>query len=262
MNAYLGDYPYLSAELTDAAGTKQALDSLPKLAGIVHAAAMTAVDKCETERDLAWQVNVETTRRLAHYAQQRGIGFIYISTDYVFDGETGAPYRESQGVNPTSVYATTKLAGEHAALTYHSKACIVRAALPYGDLPHVKKDFVRWLRTELEAKRRVRIVADQTSSPTYIGDLAQAVTQLIALGQAGVFHAAGKLGLSRLDYAKLIAKTFSLDASLIDEVTTAELKQPAKRPRDARLDCSKLAALHIHLRGVDETLSLLKPYRS
>lgn len=254
-NAYLGDYPYFAAELTDSLALSQAVEAAhahQPLSGIVHAAAMTAVDKCETERALAWATNVESTHVLAVLAARLAIPFVYISTDYVFDGTAGRPYRESDGLQPLGVYAVTKAAGEFAAITAHAGACIVRAALPFGDLAHVKKDFVRWLITELKEGRRVRIVDDQISTPTHVSDLVAAVWGLIDGRHGGVFHAAGRDGVSRYEYAQLIARANGLNEALIDRVKTVDLKQPARRPLDARLDSSKLSALGLAPRGVRE----------
>src|SRR5262249_28961101 len=142
---------------------------------------------------------------------------------------------ESSGIRPRGVYAMTKAAGELAVQSLCDDFVVARTSVPYGPFPHVKKDFVRWLRDELAAKRPVRIVSDQISNPTWILDLARMIVELVARAFRGVVHTGGATQTSRLDFARLIARVFALDASLIQPIVTADLKQAAPRPLDASL---------------------------
>ncbi len=254
-NAALGEFRYVSANLANAAAIGAFLDEISPTA-IIHCAAMTAVDKCESEGALAWATNADATLQLAGWAAKNDTRFLYVSTDYVFSGRQG-PYREGDGIGPLGVYAKTKAAGELAALSVHPRAIIARTSIPFGNLAHVKKDFVRWLTSELQDKRPVRIVTDQLSCPTLVDDLAKSLLLLLDSSFSGVVHTAGRTGLSRFDFAQLIARVRGLDASLISPVTTADLKQPAARPLDARLDVALALSLGCPLRELEPALRAL-----
>jgi len=225
---------------------------------IVHAGAFTHVDRAESQRAEAWDVNVAATESLARFCQTEGSRFIFVSTDYVFDGQEGK-YSEESPINPRGVYAVTKAAGELATQAATENHLIVRTAVPYGPWPLPKKDFVRWLRGELTERRRVRIVTDQISNPTWVPDLARMLLTLIQLHQEerGTLHLAGTDSLSRFDFAMQIADAFGLDASLIEPIATIELRQAAPRPLNASLNVNRAKALGLEPLGVGDPLKQL-----
>lgn len=202
---------------------------------IVHGGAMTNVDGCERDPALAWTVNAEATGALAGAARDVGARFVYVSTDYVFDGMRGN-YREDDATNPLSAYGRSKLGGEQEAA---GKAPLLIARTS-GVFSPYKQNFVIWLVKELEAGRRVRIVEDQWLNPTSAEDLADQVIALVAARAEGVYHTAGATGLSRLEAARVISRVFGLDGALIDPVKNADMTWLAPRPRDSTLDTSKV----------------------
>ncbi len=222
-----------ACDLTNAEAVHDVLTRVQPSA-VIHTAAMTAVDACETERTMAWATNVEATAHLARACERVGARLIHVSTDYVFDGRTGG-YNEDSPLSPLGVYAQTKAAAELAVRTLCTRFVIARTAVPFGPYPVPRKDFVRWLRDELVARRPVRIVTDQISSPTYTPDLARMLISLCEATAVGVAHTCGATSLSRYDFACLVCRELGLDETLIQPIVTADLQQRAPRPRDASL---------------------------
>ncbi len=242
----------VSMDLTsDASFAQIVADARPDW--VVHAAAMTNVDACEKEPALAAQINGSATGALARAATQAGARFLYISTDYVFDGTSG-PYNEADATGPVQEYGRSKLEGERQALAADADAVVARTAIVYG--PH-KKNFVTWLVAELDAGRPVRIVDDQWVTPTHTRDLVEQVLALIDADARGVFHTAGAEGCSRLEMAQQVAATFRLPASLIAPIKSSALQWTARRPMDSRLATAKMAKLKTPLR-LAESLQILK----
>jgi dTDP-4-dehydrorhamnose reductase len=180
-----------------------------------------------------------------------------VSTDYVFDGRSG-PYHEGSPLSPLGVYAVTKATGELAVRTLAKDWAIARTSVPFGPFAHVKKDFVRWLRDELTAKKPVRIVTDQISNPTYAPDLARMIVQIAETDFSGILHTTGATALSRLDFAREIAQAFGLDAALITAIQTRDLQQASPRPLDATMCVDKAKQLGFLPKTIGEALALLK----
>lgn len=225
---------------------------------VVHAAAITDVDRCEREPELAWRVNAEATRVLALLCAERAIPVVYVSTDYVFDGRKGAPYVESDPTHPLSVYAATKLEGERAVADAGGPYAIVRTAWVYSTYGR------NFPKTILEAARRasagpeaLRVVADQTGSPTYGRDLALAVLVMIKkdlTSSRRVFHAANAGACSRYEQARELLALSGWQVP-VEPTTTAELNRPAPRPACSALDSSALGAEGIPMRPWREALA-------
>ena len=221
---------------------------------IVNAAAYTAVDRAETERDAAFRANRDGPARLARLAADVGIPLIHISTDYVFDGAKGAPYVETDPVSPASVYGASKLAGEQAVLGSDAQAIVLRTSWVYA--PQGRN----FLLTMLNAARktdRLRVVADQKGCPTAAADLARAiVVSLDALRGSGwqpryggLFHAAGDGWTTWHGFATAIfreAARYGTPEPRVEPIATADWPTPAHRPADSRLDCAKFAATFGH----------------
>ena len=154
---------------------------------VLHLAALTGVDACEEDPHRAAETNVLGTFNVAEAARRSGATLVALSTDYVFDGEKGTPYVESDVPNPLSVYARTKLAGERAAAAVVPDALIVRTAWVFGS----GEDFVSVAVRQLRLGEEVGAIVDQVGSPTHFDHLAQRLVPLVASGVRGVVHLAG-----------------------------------------------------------------------
>lgn len=202
---------------------------------IVHSAALTDVDRCEREKELAYKMNVEGTRALAEAAEKSGSFLVYISTDYVFDGLRGM-YREDDCTNPVNYYGCSKLLGEQ----FCSDGCIARTCVIYGSRPASGKiNFALWLINSLKSGKQVRVVTDQFITPTLNTNLAQMVLEAADLRLRGIYNLAGATRVSRYDYALELARVFDLDSNLIVPSRMADLKWDARRPIDSSLDTAK-----------------------
>ena len=183
---------------------------------IVHAAAYTDVDGCELRKDLAWRVNVEATRSIVKAARIVKSYLIYISTDYVFDGEKGM-YREEDIPNPVNYYGLTKLIGEEIVKSSELEHIIIRTSAIYG-VGGSKKSFAEFVAEELSKGRKVYALYDQYISPTLNTLLAQALMEVIELRLSGVLHIAGER-MNRYKFALKIAEVLGLSKSLIERLT-------------------------------------------
>jgi dTDP-4-dehydrorhamnose reductase len=206
---------------------------------VVHAAALTDVDKCETNKELAWKINVQGTRNVVEGAKKTQAFLIYISTDYVFNGKTGQ-YKETDTPDPINYYGLTKLEAEKIVADSLDSYCIGRASVIYGSIPATGKvNFALWVLKRLENNEQTRIVTDQWNSPTLNTNMAEMTLEVIERKLTGIFHLSGATRVDRYNFAKLIAQTFNLDRNLISPTTSAEFSWTAKRPRDSSLNTTK-----------------------
>jgi dTDP-4-dehydrorhamnose reductase len=206
---------------------------------VVHAAALTDVDKCELDKELAWAINVEGTRNIVEAVKSLGAFLVYVSTDYVFNGEKGR-YVETDETGPVNYYGLTKLKAEELVKSVVEKYCVARVSVIYGSTPAAGKiNFALWLLNKLKRNEPVKIVTDQWNSPTLNTNLARMTLEILERQLTGVFHLSGATRVSRYDFAKLIAQTFSLDETLLSPCTSAEFSWVAKRPRDSSLVTEK-----------------------
>ncbi len=196
---------------------------------IFNAAAYTNVDGAETERELCWKINVDGVARLAHASRVYGSRLIHVSTDYIFNGNTG-PYRESDRPEPLGYYGKSKLAGENELICSGANYAIGRTMVLYGAAPGVRLNFVTWIVTQLRANKNIRIVDDQIGNPTLASDLAAALIKLAVSSKQDIYHLAGSEIIDRYHFALLVADVFELDAGLIERIKTADLDQAANRP--------------------------------
>ncbi|MDE2240347.1 MAG: dTDP-4-dehydrorhamnose reductase [Rhodospirillales bacterium] len=218
---------------------------------VINAAAYTAVDKAETDQEAAKAGNHTGPLALARLCEAADIPFIHVSTDYVFDGDKGAPYLESDPTNPTGVYGATKRDGEQAILATGAKAVILRTAWVYS--AHGKN----FARTMINAGRKMpvlRVVADQRGTPTAAGDLADAILaitdKISATGwqpeYRGIFHATGGGETTWHGFASAIfedAAKHGYTAPEVQPIATTDWPTPTRRPPDSRLDGHKLASI-------------------
>ena len=222
---------------------------------VVHMAALGNVDQCEADRELAWKVNVEATRLLAKLASKHDAVMLYLSTDYVFDGERGM-YREEDKPNPINFYGHTKLIAEEIVKSLVEKYIIVRTSAIYG-FGMGRTNFGKFLVEALSRGQHVQAIIDQRLSPTLNTLLAKAIVELLEKDVYGVFHIAGER-VSRYDFAVKLAQRFGFDVKLIEPAKMADFKWVAKRPRDSSLDCSRARSiLSTNFNSLDYSLDVL-----
>ena len=203
---------------------------------IIHLAAMTDVDGCEKDPEMAFDINVGATENLLKNFKGK---FIYVSTDYVFDGEEG-PYHEDDKVNPVSVYGKTKLYGENLVQESDIDWIILRSNIIFSYNDRTKASFVNWVVDSLKKKQMITVVNDQWNNPTWTNDLANVMSMMIEKNISGLYHYGGGDFLNRYEFAKMIASAFSLDRQLIKPITTPELNWLAQRPLKSGLYTNKI----------------------
>jgi len=211
---------------------------------IVHAAAMTQADECQLNQAECEAINVRATAQLLLSAEQYSQYFIYISTDFVFDGEKG-DYAEEDAQNPVNWYGFTKVQAESIAATSEIPFAIVRTCLVYGPpapqlgTKKARSNIITWVKESLEAGKKIKVVSDQWRTPTYVADLATGILLLIEKEATGVFHISGKDKCTPYEMALQTAAVCQLDAALIEKVDVAVFSQPAKRPPKTGFNISK-----------------------
>ena len=214
---------------------------------IINAAAYTAVDKAESESELATAVNATAPAILAEVAQKLGAFLIHVSTDYVFDGSQSHPYRETDKTNPLGIYGQTKLAGESAIRQNCQQHLIIRTAWVYGS--YGKSNFVKTMLKLSVEREEIRVVADQIGSPTWAKDLALAIAHILPQLTpeiAGTYHYTNSGVASWYDFAQAIfeeaeAIKFPLKIQRLIPITTADYPTPAQRPAYSVLACEKIS---------------------
>jgi dTDP-4-dehydrorhamnose reductase len=200
---------------------------------IIHTAALTNVDECETNKELAYKINVEGTKRVAEIANELGTLLVYVSTDYVFSGDNGM-YKEEDEPNPMNYYGHTKLLGEKYC------ECIARPCVIYGAKPASGKvNFALWILKTLRNGEELKIVTDQFITPTLNTNLAMMLLEISERRLKGIFHTAGATRVSRYEFALRIADKLGLDKDLVISSRMEQMKWLAKRPKDSSLDTSK-----------------------
>ncbi|MGD8781417.1 MAG: dTDP-4-dehydrorhamnose reductase [Ignavibacteria bacterium] len=222
------DTDYKQVDLSDKKAIKSLINQFyPDV--IINAAAYTAVDKSEEERELAWAINADAPGKISKYANAIDAKLVHISTDYVFDGNNG-PFDEKEMPNPINYYGRSKLAGENAIKANLCKHAILRTNVLYGPAKYGRMDFVKWVVNSVRSEKTIKIVNDQINNPTYIDDLVQGILKVIEFEKEGIYNIGGSEFLNRFEFTLRIADFFKLDKSKIEPITTKELNQPAKRP--------------------------------
>ena len=213
---------------------------------LVNAAAYTAVDKAETEPDLAYSINAIAPKIMAEAAEKIKAKFLHISTDYVFDGRKNTPYLETDLTNPLGVYGQSKLRGEEEIKTVNSQAIILRTAWVYGS--YGKSNFVKTMLRLGKEREELKVVVDQVGSPTWAKDIAAAITQLLinADNPAGIYNFTNSGVASWFDLTKAIfeeAKISGIPLKIqrVIPITTAEYPTPAVRPAYSVLSGQKIS---------------------
>lgn len=247
---------HLTLDLADTQRIHSMLqDTNPDL--ILIAGAMCAVDGCELEPELCYQINALAPKTVAEYARAHGAHVVFYSTDHVFDGDREI-YQESDAIRPLNAYARSKAEGEAALRELlPDRHLILRTSWLYG--PDAQRmNFALRCVDRIRAGQQVLVPADQWGSPTYTEDLARATRFLVEYGHTGTFHATGPEFIDRVALARRICARFRLDDRYIVPKLTSELGQAARRPLRVRLDCRKLYETGVgELRGVDRGLESL-----
>jgi dTDP-4-dehydrorhamnose reductase len=209
----------------------------------INCAAYTAVDKAESEQDLAYQVNAEGTRILAAACKANNTRFIHISTDYVFNGQSPAPYTEDAATDPVNTYGATKLKGEQLCLQYNPEAIIIRTAWVYSSFG---KNFVKTMMKLMQDRPAINVVSDQVGAPTYAADLAKCMMHIVAGDHAktvnwvaGIYHYSNQGRISWHEFAVAI-KELTGSACTVNPIPSEQYPTPAKRPAFSLLDTNKI----------------------
>jgi len=248
---------HVVCDLLDAEGTARVIETVRPDA-VIHAQALSDVDRCEREPQLAHRMNVETTQHLVEALRGSAGVLVYVSTDYVFDGTQRTPYVEMDRPNPLSVYARSKLDGERTVLE-HPTAIVVRPSTLFGP---ARMNFCNAVVQAAGERRTIEAFSDQTTSPTYTEDCADALEALVRWrmtepGRAGprIYHVANDGACPRLTLAYRILELLGAPRDVVRPVRMADQHRPAPRPAYSALGTTELPnAIGRRLRPWDEAL--------
>lgn len=223
-------YTYADMDILDTGQVRNVVAQY-KPDAIIHTAAMTNVDTCQVEKELARALNVDALKTLVAVCETMNIQLVHLSTDFVFDGEEG-PYDESARPNPLSYYGQTKVEAEVLIQNSHCRWSIIRTILVYGIVKDMSRsNIVLWAKNALEKATPLNVVNDQWRMPTLAEDLAWACLKAVEKEVTGIYHISGKDMMSVSELVSRVADYFGLDKSLMTEVSSATLNQSAARPK-------------------------------
>lgn len=222
-------------DITDAAAVEREIRKEP-LDAVIHCAAYTAVDAAEDNQELCMRVNAEGTRNIARVCRELDIKMVYISTDYVFDGEGERPWEPDDPRSPLNVYGESKYQGELAVEENLEKYFIVRIAWVFGVNG---KNFIKTMLRLAESQKEINVVNDQIGSPTYTYDLSVLLADMVETEKYGRYHATNEGLCTWYEFAQEIFKQAGVDVKL-NPVSSTEFPAKAKRPHNSRMDKSKL----------------------
>ena len=226
---FTNGYEYQEMDITNAQQVAEVVEKVrPDV--IIHTAAMTNVDQCEVEKDLCWAMNVKALEYLVEACEKYDIFLCHLSTDFVFDGESG-PYSEEDKPSPISFYGWSKYAAEELVKRSKCTWSIVRTVLVYGITNDMSRsNIILWVKNSLEQHKPIKVVTDQFRTPTLAEDLAMGCWLVVNKKAEGIFHVSGKDFLTPYEMAIKTADFFQLDKSLISPVDSSNFTQPAERP--------------------------------
>jgi len=222
-------------DITDEPSVKEYVKEL-KPDAIIHCAAYTAVDQAEDDRKNCWAVNVEGTKFLVQAAKDNITKFMYISSDYVFDGSGNVPFSETDVPNPVSYYGLTKYEGEKVVQSFLSEWFIVRISWVFG---RNGKNFVKTMLRLAETRDELNVVGDQIGSPTYTFELSRLLLDMIQTKEFGIYHATNEGYCSWADFAKEIFRLTGKQVK-VNTILSEEYPTKAIRPKNSRLSKQKL----------------------
>jgi len=208
---------------------------------VIHLGAMTAVDLCDTQQDNALKINSQATEILAKECSKINSFMVYVSTDYVFNGNSGL-YKENAVTNPLGFYGKSKLLGEKSIQNFSSNWCIARTSTPFGLHP-TKKSFPIWVIENLQKQKQIDVLTDQFTSPTYVPSLSRMLIEISERHLTGIIHVAGASKISRYEMASLVSDKLGLDGKLLREISINDIKWEAQRPKDSSLNVSKAISI-------------------
>lgn len=208
---------------------------------VIHTAALTDVDRCETEPDLARGVNLDIVGHLVDGCAEVDAGLAHLSTDYVFDGCSG-PYGEKDPTNPLSHYGRVKLESEARVLGSGIRGLVLRTLWLFGYIPETRRNLVTWPLESLLKGEELAIVNDQWGNPTFVGDVALSLVEFCLRGCIGLFHFGGADYLTRYELVQELAQFFGLDAGRVRAVPTQQVGQRAMRPFKSGLRSDRIVA--------------------
>jgi len=251
-------YEYISMDISELNSVESVFEKY-KPDFVINTAAMTNVDACESKREEAWLLNVQSVENIISVCKKYNSHLIHLSTDFVFDGRNG-PYVEIDEPNPLSFYAHTKYEGEKRIFESGIPAAILRTIIIYGVVDdNSRSNVVLWVMNSLKNKKTITVINDQFRSPTLAEDLADACVSAALKKATGIYHVSGREVMNILDIAEIVADYFELDKSLIIPTSSADLKQPAVRPPVTGFIITKAVnELDFHPRTFIEGLSYLK----
>ena len=222
---------------------------------VIHLGAMTGVDLCEKEKTSASEINTKATEIIAKECSKLNSFLVYVSTDYVFDGNFGM-YKEGDVANPLGFYGKSKLEGEKAVQNFSTNWCIARTSTPFGLHP-TKKSFPMWVIENLQKQKQIDVLIDQFTSPTYIPNLSRMLIEISERRITGIIHAAGASKISRYQMASMISDKLNLDGTLLKQISMNKMKWVAQRPKDSSLDVSRASSiLNEKPQKIDQSLNL------
>ena len=231
-------YEYKSMDITNREQVQDVIDKV-KPNVIIHTAAMTNVDQCESEKDTCWQQNVSSVEYLVEACKKNDCFLLHVSTDFIFDGKAG-PYKEDAEANPISFYGWSKYAAEKAVTNSDIRWGIARTVLVYGIAHDMSRtNIILWVKKSLEDGKNIKVVTDQWRTPTLAEDLAKGCALIAEKEVEGIFNISGKDFLTPYEMAMMTADYFKLDKSLISKADSTTFSQPAKRPPRTGFDLSK-----------------------
>ena len=208
---------------------------------VIHLGAMTAVDLCDAQQDNALKINSQATEILAKECSKINSFMVYVSTDYVFNGNSGL-YKENDATNPLGFYGKSKLLGEKSIQNFSSNWCIARTSTPFGLHP-TKKSFPIWVIENLQKQKQIDVLTDQFTSPTYVPSLSRMLIEISERHLTGIIHVAGASKISRYEMASLVSDKLGLDGKLLREISINDIKWEAQRPKDSSLNVSKAISI-------------------
>jgi len=223
---------------------------------VIHLGAMTDVELCEINKELAKKINTSATEILALESEKHNAFFVYMSTDYVFDGKVGMKTEEDEP-NPINFYGKSKLGGENVLKKITTPNVIVRTSTPFGI--HSKKiSFPFWIKKNLELKKEILVLADQYTSPSYVPNISKMIIEIIERKITGIIHLAGATKISRYDFALHIAKMTNMNKKFLKLAKMKQMSWKAERPIDSSLDVTKAKKILKHKpEEIEKSLKLL-----
>lgn len=221
----------------------------------INCAAYTAVDKAESEKELAYKINAEAPGVIAQACKMNNVRLIHISTDYVFNGLGKEPYKEDDSTDPVNLYGATKLEGEKKVMQFNAESIIIRTAWVYSVFGN---NFVKTMLRLMGERDQINVVNDQLGTPTYAADLAEVILQIISSKQwrPGIYHFSNAGNISWYDFAAAI-KELSGSKCIINAIPTSAYPTPARRPYYSVLDKTKIQqTFHISINDWKTSLSV------